>query len=1576
MSDSAPSPLPVYASHVVQRAVAAQFAARPTVRAVVTQWLTRQLAQSITLKQHAFDLSHTYLVLTVDAQGQPLATQRYRLLIDEVLEHVASRAPLTYRYYDDPTCFVAMSPVAPPVGGFVPIEPMSVIEPVLLELLNIWPVAFQDALIAYWNQPVDAGSARLHWVGQMIQDQMLTGIARAPELTDNQRKALRQVVRYPHRNERLRERPLKARLFDAQTAVTVHSVAGRLWAAGRRFDVVTPDTVIEVVENGVSTWFYCTPGGTLQRFASLGTLTRFWSLRFASRYRLQRAQCVLYEPAGNFLDTQSMCVLERQLDAIGALDHPITLAALEQRIQAVTDTAAVFKVSEAPEPLDLAPVYAALPPWLRNACAADRFEYRSQLVALASVYTLAQGKRFNDDIPDLYTYTAQALRQQMLLDQPQAPGYNPDDIQLTFVDPVGPGGEGTVGTLNRFTLTLTELAVENLTAIRGSRMTITHAKGQLIQDWWMTPDYIKRLVRRVNIGLRYPQWIRQCLLNDPDDALRRERLFTDELRVQLVLQALEITLRKTAPLSQRGFQMIKALMHPDPQMRAVGGQPVCIRPLTLLSVPTLPAHEVRSMFVIGPTEVRAGCHVLYRPLHKQPLVEYPSWDALFAAIAAPGELQRSVLAWLPDSARPLYEAGGFYRLNLPSRHVHADSSFPLIAGAATLGTFTLSQDFMHDLYLDMARTLSELADRQTVSNAEQRWQSLITGGWLLFSAVVPNLPLAWPLRVIAGISMTWLVVQNDIEQLRATDEQQKASALIDLIFNCALVLLHARPVVPRPLLQQEPDAVLIPASVRARETLQPLPAPPIIEAGVTHGVDVEVGHQLTALDFSWFTNPQVKYTRWQLSWLDRHHVSGFKSDKPAIDRGPYQGLLVFKHQLYAEVDNWVYRVQLEDDDVYLVNPHDPQDRGPRILRNAQGEWTYDLRLRLRGGTPQSRLRAKKEQRIKRLTELREQLTLYNARAKVLETEMTAAQTLSDKVNADEPETADLTRRRAALENYIAVMERQKPEYEAALKLFLEKQEVLAEEKDPANLVGFYKFLIRLTSTLFDNHLMLTGVFKAQHPDVFSSEGQFVSVQTLRSAAYRADCQAIIDAFDKAAGYFRELETYIRALRAVPKLGHATALEAQKKYVLFEQADMTHYRSSVVCRGYQLLVLPELIVSSPGSADWVAVRKILTDLFYTSQSQYALEDQSLFSLEERAEILTDVRERYARADDALGIFQEEAGARLNRPAFNTVLSILVELDQRAEAMLDEQAKEQSQWLPAQPRPARTPSYTRKIVRTRKKGILVGIPRQNTREGDAEVVDVGDLSGASVRSTSPSPHLTVSFKQTAPDQWVEVQAPVVVPERPLSELKTEANTLVQGLNAQIRRVKGYAKRSRFPLELEEILDRYAQKLDRLVLEIKQAAPDETAVEHPKPGTVPMYIKRLENGAALLRSQGVELLMSLPPTTATVNFLLEKQHVSVHKLEPRVALRGERQGFVQEYEIKNPAGNVLWYAHLHYKAADSPAQNVEAAHFKLAAQRYASQPAEDAKAKPGRAPTQVYYAPISQKLLTERFLALDVQ
>lgn len=126
----------MYATYVIQRAVAAQFATRPTVRTVVTHLLTEQLKQSF--RQHAFDLSKTYLVLTVDAEGKALSTQRYRLLIEVLLEHIARREPLNYRYYTAQDCFVAMSDTAPPAGGFTSIEPMRQIEPVLLDVMRLW----------------------------------------------------------------------------------------------------------------------------------------------------------------------------------------------------------------------------------------------------------------------------------------------------------------------------------------------------------------------------------------------------------------------------------------------------------------------------------------------------------------------------------------------------------------------------------------------------------------------------------------------------------------------------------------------------------------------------------------------------------------------------------------------------------------------------------------------------------------------------------------------------------------------------------------------------------------------------------------------------------------------------------------------------------------------------------------------------------------------------------------------------------------------------------------------------------------------------------------------------------------------------------------------------------------------------------------------------------------------------------------------------------------------------------------------------------------------------------------------
>lgn len=1554
-------PTPIYGAYLIQQAVAAQFATRPTVRSVVTKLLMEQLTQ--TYSQHAFDVSKTYVVLTVDAQGKPLVSQRYRLLLDVLLEHVATKEPLNYRYYSATECFVAMSTSVPPDAGFSSIEPMSKVEPLLLDIAGLWQVALQEALITYWNQPGDTADDRLQWLAQMIHDQLRQSVSQKPRQSDQARAFLLQVLNYPNRNERMNKSTLDRR-------TKVYSVATTL-VKEQTFHVLSSDILIERAEGRVITYCHCKVNGEIEWFSVLDQFTRAWCTDFTARYVLKSVKCELYELGSNFLDTQAMCILERQLDAIDSLQRSLTLDELERQVALATDPTAAFVDNGQSDPGDLAPVHKALPDWLRGASFADRFAYRSHLIALTCVHKQARGKRFNDDVSDLYTYTARVLNEHMRMDQPQAPGYHADDLLLTFVDPVGPGGEGTLGTLNKFTLTLTELAVENLTAVRGSRMTISHAKGQLIQTWWMTPEYIKNLITRVNIGQRYPEWVFEHLQGNADEAQRREKLFSEELRELLPLQALECKVRKTSYMTDAGYQMIKALMQVVPEDRRVGDMGIAIRPLALISIPSQPVHAVSGMFVIGPAQVNAGRHVLYRPLHREPLIEYPSWAALFAGIATPGAVQKSVLEWLPETARRLFEAGGFYRMNLPSLGVHEDFAFPMRAGAAQLSEFALNTDFLHTLYEDMSNTLAKLAERQSVSNAEQRWQSMITGGWLLFSAIVPNLPLTWPLRLLVGMTFTYLAVQKDIEALRSGDEQSKASSIIDLLFNCALVLLHLAPSSARPVSSTEKvDTGLIPLAEDAKVKDLAAATPAKIDITNSHSLDVPVGNRQTTLDFSWFNNPQIKFSQWQLNWLTSNRVVLDRQEITAVERGVFKGLYNWKSEVYAEVDKSFYRVQLDQDDLYLVNPKNLKERGPRIVGDAAGVWTFDARARLLGGGPKSRLTLKREQRAKRFNELKEQLTQYNARSKVLEAELKTAQDESNSHFGKEAVEL-LPARRAALENLITVLERQKPEYVAALEKFQEMQTLSPQESDISNLLGFYKYLIRHTSSLYDSCVLQAGVHQLEHPEIFNNDGRFVRVDLLKTAAYRADCQAMIETLEKAANYFKELSLYVQKVRDLPKVGYKAAIEAHKEFV---GDSSTYYRSAVMCRANQLIAFIDLAVQPPGSDAWVNLRQILTALHYTGNSQHELENRNLFSTAERTEILNDIRERYARAEDRLGVFHEEAKSQLHLPTYERVLSVIKELDQMAEVMLHEQAKAESEWLPTQAAPARVPQYTRKIIRTAKRGILIGTARNV--EGGGEIAEVGGTSEAQGSHSGASSFMTVAFKPTASNQWVEVEAPATVSVRPLSVLKTEANKLIDNASAQVNRVKSYGKRSKFPLELEEILDRYAQSLDKLVFEIRQAAPDQPPVENPRAGTVPMYLKRLETSARYLREQAISILWSLPPVESTVESLLERHKLSIVKINARIPMQGERQDFVQEYEIKNTDNRVLWYAHLHYPQASTPSQSVSTAHFKLASQRYLSQRAEDARAKPGQPPVHVHYGSISASMLTKRFLPLDTR
>ena len=124
---------------------------------------------------------------------------------------------------------------------------------------------------------------------------------------------------------------------------------------------------------------------------------------------------------------------------------------------------------------------------------------------------------------------------------------------------------------------------------------------------------------------------------------------------------------------------------------------------------------------------------------------------------APGpqaELQASVLSWMGRDARRIYANGGFAN---PHLGITVDEPVAVPgANVPRLGGAALTGDLLAHFYTSTVDALITLGDRQSVSNAEDRWLRFKEAGWLLFSIALRLLLLQcalFPLQrlhVIAG----------------------------------------------------------------------------------------------------------------------------------------------------------------------------------------------------------------------------------------------------------------------------------------------------------------------------------------------------------------------------------------------------------------------------------------------------------------------------------------------------------------------------------------------------------------------------------------------------------------------------------------------------------------------------------------------------------------------------------------------------------------------------------------------------------------------------------------------------------
>ena len=557
-----------------------------------------------------------------------------------------------------------------------------------------------------------------------------------------------------------------------------------------------------------------------------------------------------------------------------------------------------------------------------------------------------------------------------------------------------------------------------------------------------------------------------------------------------------------------------------------------------------------------------------------------------------------------------------------------------------------------------------------------------------------------------------------------------------------------------------------------------------------------------------------------------------------------------------------------------------------------------------------------------------------------------------------------------------MIEQQQPQYVAVLDQLLQKHALLAEDNDHVILSQSYKNMILLTAHLFDSRVTICRSLQEMHPQVFRDETQVVDAAMFKTVGYQADCLKIFQQLEGAVNDFKVMQAYLEKLRGVPKSGFREALDARRRHIRYEVEiegqTVTRYRSDVLCRSHQLVVLRDLVPLEPAGEDRRAVDEIVGPLYFKAKNQSELEDETLFSHSERLEILNDVREHYAAAEEALSIFLARPGIQLDQRHVDNVNTVVKALDSRAVAMQLEQARALQEWLPAQPGPSRVPHARRKIVRTRDKGLLIGTVRASHAqgEGEGEIVDIGDRPAAQPPG-GISTNVLTAYKQMAAGQWVELPTPQVALVRPYGTVRAQAATLLKQVNGEIHRVKSRIKRTKFAPELYGSLDRFAHNLDRLVTEIKALHPDLLPVDTPVPGTPEALIARLEGAATLLRSEGLKILLSLPPTSRTVGFLLDLGEVQLVKINQRIAMTGERQDFVQEYEVQDPASQVLWYAHVHYAQAIGGDNNPTAAHFKLPGQRMDSKKSLEAKAGPGQKVPEVYYGKITEELFKEHFL-----
>lgn len=1506
---------------------AQQFATRPALREVAGQMVRDMLARKY--PHLKIDPQLASVVAIASPHAAPATAGRQPLsLADSLLQCFARQAAPGWAtgqmaLWADPTL-----PGARPLD--VNVELLSV----NLELLSFGLLEeFAQATADYWSAPVVNGTSRWKWLADRLQKDLVDDLAstRSQGLDPASRDALHTLSMFTHKADRdfMLGLPVPGpERLKLVVGILYFKISSALAAASMPY----PAVVLQHTRGGrtqVTAW---RANGVVDRANTIDELVAGICAQISGEWQFNELEWALHESSGNIFLDVTHAILGRQIADILAVQGAMTydLPALEHYLTAVTDIAAWLKPSVPSPALDVS----HLPAWLRDASSADKITYSRGLVALAGEQVKAQGKAFNDDLPPIMEFTRQALDREMRFDRHDDQPPAAKDIEVIIHKVVGAAiGSGgqvvTGGSIEPVSMPLVQFALQNLCGLPPGQLTVRLTNGQTVPTW-LTPDYLKTLVARVDIGGTYPRRVQRYLIDDPEEASRRRLLFSDQLRIQLPLKALEQKLKEEGAVSAQGCRMVAALMEVDPMRRSLDVQSVVLRPLSFVRAPGSLADKVAGMFVIGPRDTSKGPHLLYRPFSREPLAEFSDWSALLQAISAPGDLQDEVLVWLSDAARPIYANGGFQephflRFGLGSEFAPLERPAP-----ATLGRDICPGDPVSELFDSTARTLVTLADRSSVSNAESRWQIFREGGWLVLNTVLP---------LFGGTvaNTIWLVqLLMDFERFmhlpEGSDAQARMGAIAELLVTVSMLLIQQRGSV-HPMAYRQ----FAPADVQGAA---PRPAAEVREVALEQVQPV--------LDFSW-TSPGN-----QLDAAQRATLQGFRlpSDfdlRPLAGHEVEPGLYRTQDRVIARIGIDLYCVESDEDGYYIVDPLDTARRGPRISRGAAG-WSMDLRLHLRGGGPKRRAKELIDLNAQNLSRVRDRRTELARRRDELYRKLQGYRSHLTS-ESEEVRALFLARHASDLQEALSTVR---------------QRGLLAQELRPGDRPSEREQGTDLKTVSLQVRY-LEGMILNDITAVARKAGMAVPGEAAQAPMGAEMVDAWLMLFNKLVGkqqsgveWATVRESLWRQMRELPTAGDTFWRDDISE---FEQAQLP---SLLEWQFMEVFSCLELSLSRQDLLDPEAHRhlkalRIDKKLYEAVSSHAQLEKPNSYSLPERIGVLESALREYERAAASATFvwennFLTQPNDYLER--FLEHLQVIVDATRnRLTALVKENVDPPPapvERLPRRERPRK------KVIRTRDRRVLV-----------ADVTDVENTGPAAEVRDVLSGQVSTTWHQHADGAWAQVESvttarPSVAARPNISKMRQRATTLLAQANQVIANARRQATRAVEPEDIEDILAIRARHLTELADGIGDVDGG-------------VLISELRDTAARMIQEGRTLRIAMikrqPPTAARISYLHHQSEIDIARIGPRINLSGvRRDDFMQEYSIRDKQHQLLWWAHFHYASEDAAPAAFTAAHLKLPGQRKMGYKSLIRAAKDNKAVVDIYRSAIGRDMAQRLFLALD--